>query len=352
VWLIDSNKEHCAFAASEGLHTLEGSALNEQELSDARASNARFFIALTPNTEVNALSAQLARTVFYVPNVYIVCKSSSEGHEALLAHLNGSTLFGNAVRLTEWDYRISHDRIGQELVRQTHVPMKNHLPARALYDRLQIAGKSLPLAIERGEAMLPFHADLQLEPGDLLHVLQRIDALPPKLDRFDALAARCPILDLEKSVSQHVFFKMAAGLLAPRLEMETEELYQSLCSHEKVRPSVLLPGMAIPHVIIPGTGKFDMLIGRCRDGILFDDDPGGVHMLFVLIGTEDERTFHLRSLSAIAQIMQREDFEKDWLQAADSDALRKLILHAVRRRMIKPAPLDLQTIVIPPESLD
>jgi mannitol/fructose-specific phosphotransferase system IIA component (Ntr-type) len=95
-----------------------------------------------------------------------------------------------------------------------------------------------------------------------------------------------------------------------------------------------------------------MLIGRCRDGILFDDDPGGVHMLFVLIGTEDERTFHLRSLSAIAQIMQREDFEKDWLQAADSDALRKLILHAERRRMIKPAPLDLQTIVIPPESLD
>jgi Kef-type K+ transport system membrane component KefB len=38
VWLIDSNKEHCAFAASEGLHTLEGSALNEQVLSDARAS--------------------------------------------------------------------------------------------------------------------------------------------------------------------------------------------------------------------------------------------------------------------------------------------------------------------------
>jgi mannitol/fructose-specific phosphotransferase system IIA component (Ntr-type) len=134
-------------------------------------------------------------------------------------------------------------------------------------------------------------------------------------------------------VSLDAFFGMAAGLLAPRLGIEASVLTDQLQHREKTRNSVLLPGLAIPHVVIPGEGKFEMLMARARKGVTFFDDAAGVQTLFVLVGTKDERITHLRVLSAIAQIVQRTDFEKDWLGAPDADVLRDLVVKAQRRRL-------------------
>lgn len=347
VWLVDSNKEHCAFAASEGLQTIEGSAVDEQVLSNAQASHAKYFIALTPNTEVNTLSAQMARATFYVPNVFISSASQDEGHEMLLSHINGSTLFGTAVSLKDWDHDISHDRVGHEQIRQTQIQVEQASKAESFSIRIKKEGNFLPLAVKRDKQLIPFHSDLSLKTDDIVIVLEKVESLPGRLDRFDLLVAKCPILDLEQAISREDFFEMAANLLAPRLKLDSEALKKQLHNREQLHTSVLMPGMAIPHVRIEGQGKFDMLIARCREGIAFDEDPGGVHMLFVLVSTEDERTFHLRSLSAIAQVMQRDAFEQDWMQAADTEALRKLILHAERRRMVKPNPENMQERALP-----
>lgn len=347
VWLVDSNKEHCAFATAEGLQAIEGSAIDEQVLSDAQASHARYFIALTPNTEVNALSAQMARTTFYVPNVLISTAAQDAGHEMLLSHINGSTLFGAAVTLDDWDHDISHDRVGHEQIRQSQIQVQQDQKAATFFARMQEQRALLPLALKREALLIPFHSDLQLEAGNVVTFLEKIESLPGQLDRFDLLVAKCPILDLEHTISQEDFFEMAAGLLAPRLGMNPETLNKRLNDREALHTSVLMPGMAIPHIRIEGSNKFDMLIARCRQGIAFEEDPGGVHMLFVLVGTEDERTFHLRALSAIAQVMQRGAFEQEWMQAHDTESLRKLILHADRRRMVKPNPENMDERALP-----
>ena len=54
--------------------------------------------------------------------------------------------------------------------------------------------------------------------------------------------------------------------------------------------------------------------------------------VFILVGSRDERNFHLRALSAIAQAVQAADFDKDWLRAKSIDELRDIILLAERRR--------------------
>ena len=347
VRLVDSNKEHCAFAAADGLETIEGSAIDEQVLSDAQASHAQYFIALTPNDEVNALSAQMARTTFYVPNVIITSDTLNEGHEVLLSHINGSTLFGDAVSLEDWDHDISHDRVGHEQIRQTQLQVDQDIKSETFFKRIQAESESLPLAVKRDEQLIPYHSNLDLKTGDSVVLLQKVESLPGQLDRFDLLAAKCPILDLEHAVSKEAFFEMVASLLAPRLNLDPEALEKRLNDREQLHTSVLMPGMAIPHVKIEGHGKFDMLVARCREGIAFDEDPGGVHMLFVLISSQDERTFHLRTLSAIAQISQRDAFEQDWMQATDTETLRKLILHADRRRMVRPNPENMHERPLP-----
>ncbi len=340
VVLIDNNKEHCAFARSEGLEAIEGSALDEQVLSRARASQARYFLALTSNTEVNALSSQMARTVFYIPDVYICNQTPGEGHEVLLSHVKGSTLFGREIELDDWEYRIGHDRVGNELVRNEKLPVEESQRGTVFLDRLPETSKRLPVAVERNDMIVPFHSEIVLEEGDQVYLFEQVDALPVhQLDRFDYLVEACPVLDLEKEVTREAFFDMAASILAPRMGLDQADVKKRFLDRERVRPSVLLPGLAIPHIIVPGEGQFELLVARCREGIVFEEDPGGVHMLFVIAGTEDERTVHLRALSAIAQILQHEDFELEWMKAPDSEALRTLILRTSRKRLIR-ASLD------------
>ncbi|MBU4129112.1 PTS sugar transporter subunit IIA, partial [bacterium] len=79
--------------------------------------------------------------------------------------------------------------------------------------------------------------------------------------------------------------------------------------------------------------KFDILLVRCKEGIIFPDIPQPVHTMFVLVGSPDERNFYLRALAAIAQIAQDKDFDKNWLKARNIEELRDIILLAERRRI-------------------
>jgi len=54
--------------------------------------------------------------------------------------------------------------------------------------------------------------------------------------------------------------------------------------------------------------------------------------MFVLAGSKDERNFHLRSLAAIAQIVQDPDFERKWITAKGIKELREIVLLGERLR--------------------
>jgi mannitol/fructose-specific phosphotransferase system IIA component (Ntr-type) len=95
---------------------------------------------------------------------------------------------------------------------------------------------------------------------------------------------------------------------------------------------VVQPGFAIPHIVVEGENKFDILLVRARDGINFPHAPDPVRIMFVLAGSKDERNYHLRALMAIAQIAQEKHFEQRWLAARDTQGLRNLILLSTRKR--------------------
>lgn len=92
------------------------------------------------------------------------------------------------------------------------------------------------------------------------------------------------------------------------------------------------PGLAIPHIIMPGEKRFDILLTRCRKGVRFSDTATQVHTIFILIGTKDERNFHLQALAAIAQIVQDSAFDERWMKAKNKETLRDIILLGKRKR--------------------
>ncbi len=151
-------------------------------------------------------------------------------------------------------------------------------------------------------------------------------------DRFDHIIEDCMVLDVDLQVSMEDFFQLAADRMAARLKMEPDVLYDLLIKREKESTTVLSPHLAIPHIIIDGEHTFDILLARCRPGVRFPGAATAVHAVFVLAGTSDERPFHLRSLAAIAQIVQDPHFEDRWMRARRKDDLRDIILLGKRRR--------------------
>jgi len=185
----------------------------------------------------------------------------------------------------------------------------------------------------------------------LIHIVERItakeiagDSLGAELrkmlrerdeiveDRFDRLVKECEIIDIGKQTTLIDFFTIAAEKLAKRLNTDARQLVDSLIAREKDTTTVIRPGLAIPHITVDGEHKFELVVARCEAGINFTETLPPVYAVFILVGSLDERNFHLRALSAIAQITQDVDFDKNWLRAKNIEELRDIVLLAKRHR--------------------
>ncbi len=153
-------------------------------------------------------------------------------------------------------------------------------------------------------------------------------------DRFDELIEDAVILDIDKPVSKEEFFHTISDKVCKDINLSSDYFYGKLLEREAESSTVLTDSLAIPHIIIEGEKKFNILLARCREGIFFNDEAQRINTVFVITGTRDERNFHLQALAAIAQIVQNSNFEKKWLKAKNIEALRDIVLLGDRRRKI------------------
>jgi len=151
-------------------------------------------------------------------------------------------------------------------------------------------------------------------------------------DRFDRLVKNCKILDLSERMSAHDTFIMAAEALTERLGVDESTLLEKFKQREADSSTVIQPGLAIPHIIVEGEHLFDILLVRSREGVVFSEDQAPVQTAFILVGSPDERNYHLRALMAIAHIVQEPDFTQRWLAAGDAEHLRDILLLSSRER--------------------
>jgi APA family basic amino acid/polyamine antiporter len=178
--------------------------------------------------------------------------------------------------------------------------------------------------------------DRDLEPSDnrleseLREILKARDEIVE--DRFDCLIQESTILDRPARESVWDFFREISGILATELNMTEERVHRLLVERERESTTALRPGLAIPHIVVEGEGVFRMLLARSREGIEFGEGEPPVHAVFVLMGSADERNYHLRALMHVAQITQDPGFDSRWLAATGTEQLRNIVLLGERRR--------------------
>ncbi|MBI9016721.1 MAG: amino acid permease [Phycisphaerae bacterium] len=151
-------------------------------------------------------------------------------------------------------------------------------------------------------------------------------------DRFDQLVRDCEILDISYEQTADEAFHVIAELLSPRLNISPAKLYEKFLDRQEQGSTIIQPGMSIPHIIVDGENIFDILPVRCISGIKFPESEDPVKVMFVLVGSRDQRNYHLRALMTIAQISQEDKFESRWFAAKDPSDIRNLILLSKRKR--------------------
>jgi Kef-type K+ transport system membrane component KefB/mannitol/fructose-specific phosphotransferase system IIA component (Ntr-type) len=331
VWLIDSNQGRVEAAKAEGLNAVAGNALDTEALSQANAPSAALGLTMTTNAEINALAARNLRDVFMVPRLgVLVLGPGRRADEDALQHLQASELFGKAVVMADWDHWFDKGAVDIQ-----RMPVPGATPAEIL--AALSAGSVLPLALEREaegrKLTLPFTGDCEVRTGDILVLARAREDAQLASDRFDSLVRECTVLDVDEPLDREAFFAKAAEALAEGMPETPEDISRALHDRESMSSTILTPGLAVPHIMLDGEKRFNLLVVRDRKGVKLADDAEPVHALFVLAGSQDERNFHLKALSAIAQIWQSSEFESCWRAAKGAEELRRLLIDAPRQRI-------------------
>jgi APA family basic amino acid/polyamine antiporter len=168
---------------------------------------------------------------------------------------------------------------------------------------------------------------------ELMEILQQRDEIVE--DRFDRIIKGAAIIDLKHRVDLKGLFQILSETFGERFGIATAVIRELLEQREKDSTTAIHTGLAIPHIVIEGANKFDIIPVRSKEGIDFGEHMPPVQVVFALAGTKDERNFHLQVLMAIAQILQNKDFLNNWVKVEGVEDMRNLILLAERVRKVE-----------------
>jgi amino acid transporter/mannitol/fructose-specific phosphotransferase system IIA component (Ntr-type) len=166
--------------------------------------------------------------------------------------------------------------------------------------------------------------------SELREIIRERDGI--ETDRFDSMIESCPVFDLLGPISMEDLFELAAEVIGQRMNTDPGAVKSLLIQQEEQSSTAISSYLAIPHLALEGSSRFDIVLVRCLGGIRFNDEAPSVKAVVFLAGSLKERNLHLRSLAAIAQTVAQDDFERMWRSARGEQALRDIFLLSGRKR--------------------
>ena len=293
-------------------------------------------LIVEPATAIVSLLDHLVRS----PSAASLLLGMEKDQDVVEIEIRNPDLHGIAIR----DLHLPLDVHILSVRRRGHTVLSQGYTRLEVGDLVSIVGSLASLE----QLMLRFDTNREVE---LVHLVERVTPAelstrsletevkeiirkkedPLKL-RFFQLIEESDVIDINRAIELEEFLTLTASKLATRLNQKSDFLFNLLLNREKAGSTAITPGIAIPHIIIGGEHTFNILLARCREGINFSEKAPMVNAVFVLVGTKDERNFHLRALSNIAEIVQDHHFERRWLRAKNERALRNVVLLGKRRR--------------------
>lgn len=196
-----------------------------------------------------------------------------------------------------------------------------------IYGRLATKEFALLHLIERITSRKLTQHSLENELREIIR--QRDDIVK---DEFDMLVENTPVMMVDGTVDISELFRQVARALSDDISVDEDEIFNLLYDREDESSTAISADVAVPHIIIEGERIFHLLLIKSAEGIYFSEHSPKVKAIFLLVGTRDLRNQHLKTLAAVAQVIQDRRFTECWELAENKQQVRDVILLAKRQR--------------------
>jgi PTS system nitrogen regulatory IIA component len=140
---------------------------------------------------------------------------------------------------------------------------------------------------------------------------------------FVASRIKCRLESEDKSE----VFEELVDLLVTQYGLDCrEEILEAIKRREEKMTTGIKRGIAIPHAKTTFTKGVIGVLGISAPGIDYESlDGEPVHMLFLLVSSEEDAGTHLAVLKKIALLVENPDFYKDACAATDPEKVNRII---------------------------
>jgi APA family basic amino acid/polyamine antiporter len=154
-------------------------------------------------------------------------------------------------------------------------------------------------------------------------------------DPYEQIIARSFVLDMEQPKDFSEVVEDVAALLARRLPTSEMDIVERIMAGTRVGATPVTRGVALPHFRTEMLEQPELVLVRSSYPVhVPGDDPltdvveedKKVKTLFFLVSPESNPGQHLRILAQIAGRVDEDSFQQDWIQAADEQELKEVML--------------------------
>jgi len=154
-------------------------------------------------------------------------------------------------------------------------------------------------------------------------------------DPYEQIIARSFVLDMEQPKDFSEVVEDVAALLARRLPTSETDIVERIMAGTRVGATPVTRGVALPHFRTEMLEQPELVLVRSSYPVhVPGDDPltdvveedKKVKTLFFLVSPESNPGQHLRILAQIAGRVDEDSFQQDWVQAADEQELKEVML--------------------------
>lgn len=175
VALVDTSAELCKQAAAYDIPAFVSNGLDAKALAEAGLDSVGTFLAMTVNTDVNVVIAQLVAKEFKPTQVLAVYPRDAEPESATENIVQQA--FCDRVPIKTWNQYVTQKEVRVGEFRLTEVEIAEQLQS---FNTMFNAGILLPLLFERKGQLQIVPADMSWEKGDrILYLLYSPKTLPP-----------------------------------------------------------------------------------------------------------------------------------------------------------------------------
>ncbi len=341
VTFVDRHPAGCRDAELKGFRTVHGDVLDRDSLAEAGAPDARMIVSLLGDEPVSVALARYALVEFGVPEFYLPGAPQKESAtESEVQRLGLRRLLMTGEELMRVQFRSDLDRyevseeVAPDLMTGEETPLV-----------FAPDGEAIPLGFRQDGVTRPLFHGATLHPGAGVWVLKRppqVELAEPRAHALELLR-EAEVVDLIEPRDADAVVRALAGRLAASTALSEDDLHRLLQEREQTMTTVVASGIAVPHVLVSGLDEPVVVVGRCREGVVFAEDHPPVHAFFAIASNPRKRKPYLYLLWAISAVASLDGFLERWTEAEDESRLT-LTLRALTAELARQSEPETEAV--------